>query len=243
MTRITPTTHPQTGIVYSAGRILRHVAVALVLLLSLVRCESGAVEERFEEIVMELDSGRQQSVFAMMDQPTEDYFTKLLEAIKSNDAAAAKRTGEKLGIPISTLLVYEQLAFEPESPDESEAGTEITMTDAEWRKMLQLVLMLDNTGVFRHSAEHPLKIHEGAAVSGDQATLSVTVPTGDAARLATTFVFAREEGVWNLNFPSTLKAVEKIYAQAQRRSGLDPHQYAKSVVVGGGGPTEFRYRM
>jgi len=92
-----------------------------------------------------------------------------------------------------------------------------------------LYFMVDGTGIFRHTKSLPVCIYDGATVRGNVAELNVVIPTGKAV-LGIEYIFHKENDVWKLNFPSTMRVVEKIYAQNQRSSGLGYHQYAKQVV-------------
>ena len=238
-----PTYPSQTGLAHIGVRLLRHSVMAAVLLFSLTRCGGDPVVNRFDEIILQIDHGQPYAVFSMLDASSEEYFDKLVESVRSGDPEAAEYAGQLRGIPIMSLLLYERLTVDVDSLEQFGEYVEQSSTGTELRSMLDMLLMVNRIGVFRHSRELPIKREEGTTINGDISPLRVTVPTGKGARLESTYLFAKEEDRWNLNYPSTLKAVESIHRQAQRKSGLDPYQYAKQVVTTSGGPIQFEYRL
>ena len=110
------------------------------------------------------------------------------------------------------------------------------------KSMLEFIVNYGGVGVFRSSSEAPIKFREVTSVNEHTAKVLVGVPTGEGAIMGTTYTFYFENGEWKLNFPSTMGLVEKIYAQGQKRSGLDEYEYAKYLNQRTDEGMEFKYR-
>lgn len=213
--------------------------IKILLLISvfplLVSCEGKAVETAFNQIVNDVAEGNADQVLLSFDAESQTYFDQLLAAVRKNDVAKATYLGKKNEVLVSTLLLFDQFVDAGrDTPD----SIRIAMATQE---ILNFTLIMNDVGVFRNSTESPIRIHEGATVSGNRADLSVTVSTGTGAKLATTFIMHKEEGQWKLNFPSTMKGVERVYAQGLRSSGLTSYQYAQRLNRSGGNGLSFSY--
>jgi len=208
----------------------------LFLSILLSSCESGKVESTFTEIVDLHTSDDRSGIEDYFDKDTHSYIDQLAECAKSGDVDKAYFIGKERDATISTLIIYYSLAGTEEKPDTTVSDLSAT------KEFIWLYFMLDGTGVFRHAKDHPIRIYDGATVRGDVADLNVGIPTGNNAVLGTNYVFNKEDEAWKLNFPSTMRVMEKIYVQNQRNSGLSFRDYAKQVSQQSGGELQFKYR-
>lgn len=156
------------------------------------------------------------------DEDTKAYVSELTAAVRERDEGRAHLLGRKHEAPILTLIGYNALVNTFSGPLTEEARAEVT------EESIWTALKLMGMGVFRHRPDLPIKIHESPTVYGDAAQLFISVPTGHNARLGSSYKYFREDDVWKLNYPSTLRAVEQVHAQVLRRNGGGLFDYARA---------------
>ncbi len=210
------------------------VLLTLSLFMLFSSCsKSGAVESTFHSIINLHSSDDRSGIKDYFDKDTHYYIEKLVASAKAGNIDEANRLGEQNEIPISTMILYYTMAGTEERSDSSSLFSE---------DFLWAYFRLDGTGVFRHAKDLPIKIHEAPFIYGDIANLSVSVPTGNNARLGTRYRFNREGDQWKLNLASTMELMEKIHKQNQRSSGLDFQGYAMQASQQVGKEIGFQYR-
>ncbi len=211
----------------------------LFFLLSLFTACSGAekeVEDTFTTIINLHTSDNRSNIEDYFDDATHQYIAHLIDHARDGDEIDADDLGLRNELPISTMTLYYSLAETEAQPDTS--GSVVFSEEFVW-----LYFLISGSGVFRHTKEYPIKIRDGATLLSDtRAELSVAIPTGNNALLGTTYIFNKEDNKWKLNLLSTMKIMEKIHTQNQRRSGLGVNEYAKQTSRSGSDELQFQYR-
>jgi hypothetical protein len=208
---------------------------ALILFSLLISCSgAGEVEETFTTILNLHVSDDRSGIEDYFDEDTHYFIEQLVKNGRNREAEKANYLGQQNEVPISTMILYYTLAGTDERPDSSSLFSE---------DFLWAYFPLDGTGVFRHTNELPIRIHDNPVVYGDVANLSVSVPTGNNARLGTKYRFNREGDRWKLNLASTMELMEKIHKQNQRSSGLGVQEYAMRASQQVGKELGFQYRQ
>lgn len=195
--------------------------------------KSSEVEDTFTTITNLLTSDDRNELTGYFDEDTHNFIAQLVGNARDGEVEKANFLGQQNEIPIGTMILYYTLAGTDERPDSSSLLSE---------DFLWVYFTLDGTGVFRHNKDLPIRIHDDPIIYGDVANLSVSVPTGNNARLGTKYRFNREGDQWKLNLASTMELMEKIHKQNQRSSGLSFKEYAMQASQQAGNEIGFQYR-
>ena len=208
----------------------------LPLIIILSSCSgAGEVDDTFTRIVNLHASDDRSGLEEFYDEDTHHYLDQLVKFAKSNNVEQARLLGREYKLPISTLLLYHVITVPVSQRD-------TTNSSFASKEFLWLYMSMTGMGIYRHTSEHQIKIHESAKIYGDVAELQVAVPTGSNARLGSTYIFNREGDRWKLNFPSTMGTIEKVHIQNQRRSGLSIEEYVQMIGEQPEEEIQFQYR-
>lgn len=213
---------------------MKHFITITLFAFLLSACNQGkAVADKFHEIINPSESSSLLDVYDHLDQSSKTYLQELTQYISAKDIIGAEVLGMQYDIPLSTLIIYENL-----KPDSAH------VVDVDKDQIIAL-LLLTGQGPFRHLGNQQLKLDgKPKIVAEGKALASVLVPTsGSNTFVQTTYEFNPENDDWQLSLPSTFSLQERVMAQNRTRRGMTNIDYAIQYANSAPENLEFSYRV
>ncbi|MTB51161.1 hypothetical protein [Lewinella sp. W8] len=198
-------------------------------------CQSANdIESSFSGVV---DAAKQldvDQVDSLINQDSKLFLDGLLQAIIHRDSLTAGELGYRYGLPVTTLVWYENL--------KDRFAEELHADSVSYRSLLPY-LMLGGEGIFRLMGVEQPQVNKVSTISTDLAQVDVNIPTGSGnVYIVTSYQFSKEDGLWKLDYPSSLRMKEKILEQERRRHKMEHSEFARLIAKEGEGDLTFSYR-